>query len=241
MNDSRILSILHSLRTLCGNAECELESHWAKLITSLSPTTTSLETGKDTYNALKQFPYFQNYVDLARMEIHALHSILEEGSTNRLEKVAFIGSGPLPLTSLCLLWQPHTTIQTILNIDSNPEAIAQSSLICNKLGFKKYAKGMEFACESATDPNRDLRGFDVVFLAALVGGTQEEKAQVLRGVVGRMRKGGVVVVRSSHGLRGLLYPEFEFTTPGVQEVLEVVVECRPWGGVVNSVVVGRVV
>lgn len=64
---------------------------------------------------------------------------------------------------------------------------------------------MEFACEEAGANGRDLRGFDVVFLAALVGASQEEKEGVLMGMVGKMRGGAILVVRTAHGLRKLLY------------------------------------
>jgi nicotianamine synthase len=51
----------------------------------------------------------------------------------------------------------------------------------------------------------DLRDFDVVYLAALVGSTQMEKEGVLIKVVERMREGAILVVRSAYGLRRMLY------------------------------------
>jgi len=52
----------------------------------------------------------------------------------------------------------------------------------------------------------NLQGFDVVYLAALVGSSQSEKEDVMRRVVAQMREGALVVIRTSWGLRGLLYP-----------------------------------
>jgi hypothetical protein len=52
----------------------------------------------------------------------------------------------------------------------------------------------------------DLRDYDVVYLAALVGCGQIEKEAVVRRVVAQMREGALVVIRTSWGLRGLLYP-----------------------------------
>ena len=49
---------------------------------------------------LKSFPYYANYEELTRLEIGALLSARPELP----RKVAFIGAGPLPLTSLQLLW-----------------------------------------------------------------------------------------------------------------------------------------
>lgn len=52
----------------------------------------------------------------------------------------------------------------------------------------------------------DLAGFDLVYLAALVGSSQRDKERLLVGVVERMRMGALLVVRTAHSLRGLLYP-----------------------------------
>ena len=68
---------------------------------------------------------------------------------------------------------------------------------------------MEFSCEDVSLPlsqGTDWRAFDVVFLAALVGMTREDKMGILQGVVGRLKPGTLVVVRSARGLRSLLYP-----------------------------------
>jgi nicotianamine synthase len=62
---------------------------------------------------------------------------------------------------------------------------------------------MHFLCAEAG--SCDLRDFDVVYLAALVGSTQAEKEELLKGVVGQMREGAILVIRSAHGLRRVLY------------------------------------
>lgn len=50
---------------------------------------------------LQAFPYYQNYIDLTRLELAALYAITSSSSAS-IRKIAFIGSGPLPLSSLCL-------------------------------------------------------------------------------------------------------------------------------------------
>lgn len=52
----------------------------------------------------------------------------------------------------------------------------------------------------------NLSEFDVVYLAALVGCGQSDKETVVQRVVTQMREGALVVIRTSWGLRGLLYP-----------------------------------
>jgi len=69
---------------------------------------------------------------------------------------------------------------------------------------------MEFVVSDAGTSEVDLRDFDVVYLAALVGSTQVQKEAVLVSVVKRMRQGALLVVRSADRLRRILYPVCEF-------------------------------
>lgn len=67
---------------------------------------------------------------------------------------------------------------------------------------------MDFVCTdvSAVDAALDWRSFDVVFLAALVGMSQEGKVDILRALAPKLRKGAVLVCRSAWGVRRVLYP-----------------------------------
>lgn len=162
---------------------------------------------------LRDFPYYQNYVDLARMELAAIEAVSPFGAP---ERIAFIGSGPLPLTSLCMyeslernrikgLEEGTPPTQTaIINIDHDPMALSQSAALSGKLGQR--AQGLEFICQEGESLKLDLSDCDTVFLAALVGATQEEKEAVLISVVEKMIPGSVVVIRTAHSLRTLLYP-----------------------------------
>jgi nicotianamine synthase len=125
----------------------------------------------------------------------------------------------------------------ILNIDYSPEAIKSSTALTHNLGIS--AVDMTFSLSSASDLT-SLKEYDVVFLAALVGSTQEEKEKVLEVVVSKMTVGALVVIRSAAGMRGLCYPAFDATTEAVAACIDVGVTVDPGTRVVNSVVVGRV-
>ena len=208
LNNPRVIQILPGLRRICAEAESHLESHWADIITGTENHFQGEDTGKSTsldvqlladnpvFKRLTEFPYFNNYVDLTRLELAAIHSV----DPTPIRKIAFIGSGPLPLTSLQLL-QICPSILEILNIDHNCAAVSQSSRLCGRLG--SIGEGMHFLCAEAA--SCDLRDFDVVYLAALVGSTQVEKEELLKGVVANMREGAILVIRSAHGLRRVLY------------------------------------
>jgi nicotianamine synthase len=78
---------------------------------------------------------------------------------------------------------------------------------------------MVFLCSDAGDEDYDLREFDVVYLAALVGCTQAEKDSLLVRVVVRMREGALLVVWSAWRLRRLLYPVSEHGERGRGKVV----------------------
>lgn len=214
-------------------------------------------TNKTTVRSLlTSFPYYSNYVDLTRLELAALQAV----DLTPPKSIAFIGSGPLPLTSLCLLqslnsnprrtwlqklisylpsWLNLTTPElpkvTLLNIDNNPSALTQSSKMCAKLREQQ----MSFTLSDASSPP-PLHAYSVVYLAALVGASQSQKENLIQNVVAQMRDGALMVIRTSWGLRGLLYADFDCTTEAILSVLEICVVVHPYDHVVNSVIVGRV-
>ncbi|TGO43357.1 hypothetical protein BHYA_0002g01620 [Botrytis hyacinthi] len=210
------------------------------------------------HRILSTFPYDKNYEHLTRFELAAISStgFTLSPSTN----IAFIGSGPMPLTSLCILSalsSNHMTYNitptlsnssisptpqyptTITNIDSNPLANTQAQALCKSLGGLP-STGMKFITSLAGSNDLDLSSYEIVWLAALVGGTQEDKESILQNVVGKMGKGSLLVMRGAWGLRSVLYCDFDVTTPAVTEYLDICVRMDPFGDVVNSVIVGRV-
>lgn len=184
------------------NLNLKVGSNHLVLSTVLTIHGSTVNTG------LLNFPYYSNYVDLTRMELYALFSM----SPTALRSFAFIGSGPLPLTSLCIadILDKQTNGSTapvrVHNIDHNEQAISLSSSLCQKLGQR--ARSMTFQCtEAVEEKNRqDLKAFDVVYLAALVGSTKTQKKEIIGDIASRMRPGAFLVLRSAHSLRSLLYP-----------------------------------
>ncbi|KAF2186685.1 Nicotianamine synthase [Zopfia rhizophila CBS 207.26] len=257
-----IEQITAALRPLCGTAEGELESYWARVILT---SCTGPVTASRKEELLHAFPYYQNYLDLSRLECSTLEAFLPPcGPECRPipRKVAFIGSGPLPLTSFCILNRYPDA--NVYNVDRDSDALQISQTLSSQLG---YGERMIFSCgdvsvEDALDgvvrsngsgssvggygrkngagKHLSWKDFDVVFLAALVGMDSAEKINILRPLVRRLRKGCLVVCRSAWGLRGVLYPTLELTDDLDKIGLEVLVVVHPWTKVVNSVVMLRV-
>jgi nicotianamine synthase len=121
--------------------------------------------------------------------------------------IAFIGSGPLPLTSLCML--DIFPAARVHNIDRDLPALTISQSLSERLG---YADRMSFACTDVSTKRSEHEGktawheFDVVFLAALVGTDATSKLAILEDLVKKLRSGALIVARSAKGLRTVLYP-----------------------------------
>lgn len=205
---------------LCGEAEGLLESHFATILGSFDRPIENLEI----------FPYYKNYLKLAQLEF----TLLTQHCTHVPNKVAFVGSGPLPLTSIVLALN-HLTTTSFHNYDIDPSAnsIAIQLISSNA----DLSKRVSFHTCDVLKVTSELEEYDVVFLAALVGMDKEEKARAIEHLGRYMRSGAILMVRSAHGARAFLYPVVDVHSDlGGFEVLSVF---HPKDEVVNSVIVAR--
>lgn len=208
------------------------------------------------YKKLKEFPYFKNYLDLTMFELNNIMTASKAAETacTGPRKFAFLGSGPMPLTSLCILswlrdcssniltqtlYANHNTAGAleVYNIDRDANAIALSQKLCDVLG--KKGEGMRFVCDDAGSDGYDLKTFDVIYMAALVGRSQAEKEEVMLNIASRMRAGALLVVRTAWNLKTCLYGEVDITSSRLTKVLEPCLEAHPYGQIVNSVIIAR--
>lgn len=201
------------LRALCARAEGELEQAWAdRIVAAPSPR-----------DELARFPYFGNYRQLSRMEIGILASALPR----RVRSVAFVGSGPLPLSSLYLAGDLDVHVDSL---DRDPVALAAGARVAAALGY-------DALCFREADVlDADLTGYDVVVVAALVGETADAKRRILGRLALTMRPGALLLVRSARGLRTLLYPPVE---PAALDGFETLAEVHPVNDVINSAILAR--
>ncbi|KAK4450396.1 putative nicotianamine synthase [Podospora aff. communis PSN243] len=230
--------ILPALRRICSQSESCLESYWADRIMSLGTNPESC------YEALMSFPYYENYEQLAWFELQALRTAKKPKDPVPL-KCAFLGSGPLPLSSICLLEQLQQVSGAkaqveIYNVDMDGEAIRRSKDLIDKLSYK--ADGMYFIHGCAGSDEIDLGSMDVINLAALAGETQAEKEHIIINVAKQMKIGAILVVRSARGLRTVLYPEFDAqhdSCKEIRQILQPLTELHPMNHVVNSAIIFR--
>lgn len=213
-----VRGVVDDLRALCYEGEYQLEVAWAARIASSTTPEDELD----------RFPFVANYRLLHEMEREAV-ARLAEGDTRRgARRVAFVGSGPLPLTAFLLAG----TGARVDNLDRDADALAASRRVADVLGVT----GLEFVLADATAPGTPLDRYDMVVLAALVGRTPSEKARVIAALAEAMAPGSILLVRSASGLRTLLYPAVD---PGALAGFEVLGTVHPTGEVINSVIVAR--
>src|SRR5450432_2882841 len=127
------------------------------------------------------------------MELSAI-ALVSQGKLP--QSFAFLGSGPLPLTSLCIINQLERSNQSvsILNIDHNPDANTAALHLSRSLNYPNSS--MSFLHSKADAIHAPLRDYDVVYVAALVGSNSREKREIFSAVLGRMRPGALLVIRT---------------------------------------------
>ncbi|KAG1338797.1 nicotianamine synthase 3 [Cocos nucifera] len=205
---------------LCGQAEGLLESHYSDILAN---------TYDNPIEHLNLFPYYSNYLQLSLLE----YTLLARHLTSPPTRVAFVGSGPLPLSSLVLAAR-HMRGARFHNYDLDPSATERA----RRLARADPDLGARLAFHTADlfGLARELAGHDVVFLAALVGVDREEKLRAIEHLARHMAPGAHLVVRSAHGARAFLYPVVE---PGDLKGFDVLSVYHPSDEVINSVFIAR--
>lgn len=213
--DPAVDAVVDHLRILCAVGETALERYWAQRIAAAD----------DPHAELERFPYLGNYRDLTRLEVHAVAGHLPHPPRRML----FVGTGPLPLTALVLA-QVHGV--TVDGLDVDADAVERGNEVARALGVHRVRVRVGDVLDAT-----DLRGYDAVCLAALVGLDADTKSRVLAHVRARLDPGALVLARSAHSLRGLLYPVL---VPDDLAGLDPLAVVHPFTDVVNSVILARV-
>ncbi|KAG5237090.1 nicotianamine synthase [Salix suchowensis] len=158
---------------LCGKAEGLLESHFATLIGS-----------------------HDKPLNISR-------SSLTIPITLTPKHIAFVGSNPLPLTSI-ILATDHLRTTCFHNFDIDPSANAKAIQLVSS--DSELSKRMFFHTADIMNVSSSFKQYEVVFLAALVGMNKEEKVRVIKHLSGHMAHGALLLLRSANGARAFLYP-----------------------------------
>lgn len=215
LSDPRILAIGAELHKICSNRVCEREKYWARRLLSTSERGISL--------ALEQTPYYDNYRRLSRLEANTVFAI----SPRFVSTVLFAGAGALPMTAIFLAREHGITMDCV---DLDPEACSLAREVIHRLGLEGKVRihHADIADFEASHPH------DALFVAALVGLSSSEKSRVLDRLTTIARGDSLLVCRSAHRLKTLLYPKVELTR---SRDFHPILELHPHNGLINSVVI----
>jgi nicotianamine synthase len=202
-----------ALRRLCAEGEQQLELAWARRIAEAD----------DPVACLDGFPYLANYRRLARLELDTLARV----APGRLRRVAFLGSGPLPLSALLVADALGADVE-VDAVDCDHQALDAGRRVAAALG----AERVRFVPGEAE--TMDVSGYDLVMLAALVGATPAAKRAVLARLAASMAPGVLLLARSARAARTLLYPPLE---PADLAGFAIQAVVHPASEVINSIVV----
>jgi nicotianamine synthase len=215
LRDPRIVALTPRLRQLCARGEYLLERSWARRIIAAT----------DPLAELSAFPYLSNYQQLTRLEIHALAGVGVDLS--QIGRICFLGGGPLPLSAILMNWQLSVPVDVV---DVSAQAAGLGLDVTRKLSVSSQVH-IHHSDAAQFDAVADS---DIVVLAALVGLQRDAKRRMLQALRERMRPASILVARSAHGLRTLLYPALDVADLQEWQPLSVV---HPFNAVVNSVVI----
>lgn len=157
---------------------------------------TSLLAVPDPQDRLLHFVYSPNYVALARMEREGAD--LQPG-----DRVVFLGSGPLPLTLVCL-WRDHGIEGVGVEQDESRAALSQA--VIEKLGLEAH---IEIICGNHFDRSME-RPCDLI----MVGADAMPKTEIFAHLAGILEPGRMVSYRIyEKGLRRLFDEGSRFELP----------------------------
>lgn len=201
------------IRSVCAKGEFALEHAWAEHISEAA----------DPHQALERFPYFKNYDCLTSREWQL---ISHRSSTAK--NIVFLGSGPLPLTAI-LLATRHACTVTLVDVD--PAAVETSKRLIDALNIHNIN-----VVHADAESFNELSDADVVYVAALVGQTEKERADIYRQLATRMKKDSFLLTRSAYASRTMLYRPISKL---IDKYFHRIAELHPHDDVINSTILLR--
>lgn len=210
-----ISDILPSLRMMQSEAESLLELAWARRAIAAA----------DARETIGLFPYYRGYTLLVEAEMKELQPMFQ----TPLRTAVFIGCGPMPITAI-LLAELYGV--RVLCIDSDRTALDTASELVRKAGLGSL---ITFQLAEASELKDIAREYRVVFVAALVGNSVEQKQKIFSNLAAAMHPGQVICARSVEGIRALHYLPVD---PNDMQPFVVVSAAYPPAPVLNHTLMG---
>jgi Nicotianamine synthase protein len=166
-------------------AETLMEFHYAEKFIKDTPNI----------NNLKSFIYWDNYEKLVDIELNKLFEIVER---KRLSSIAFVGSGPLPLSTMLLHQQ---TGKPVVCLDINTEAYDAGKKLIEQYSLQHSLKYV-----LADGASFHYDGYNLVWIASLVPNKEEVVKRIYE-----TNPNAIIAIRSVDGIYQLLYEPVDAT------------------------------
>ncbi len=215
LSDEKIRSVSNDLRTMSSHAEFELELFWSKKAVA----------SDDAERTLGEFPYYSNYDKMTDLEIESMRLC----DVHENHKALFVGSGPLPLSSILMARKCGILID---NLDMDEDACDLSRRLIENVGLSDKIQTLK---GNILDMH-DLSQYQTIFIAALAGASEKEKTDVIDHVVAKSGKHAHIVMRSVSDLGTLLYLEI---TPTHLRDMEVIRRSERTRDFINTIIIGK--
>lgn len=215
LGSKRIRSIMDDLRSISSRAESELELFWVKK--ALKST--------DAGETIRNFPYHANYEKMTDLEIETLRLC----DIHKNHKALFVGSGPLPLSSIMMAQKYGICVD---GLDMDEQAIDLSKKLIERIGLSDKIS----AIKGNVLDMQDFSKYQTIFIAALAGDNENEKTEIINHLVSKCAKDTHIVMRSVTDLGTLLYSEI---TPTQLKDVEVIRRSKGTRDFINNIIIGK--
>jgi tRNA A22 N-methylase len=185
LSDGEIRKIRKDMLRKLETAEMLMEFHYAEKFIQDTPNI----------NSLKKFIYWDNYERLVDIELKKLFTIIER---QRLSSIVFVGSGPLPLSTILLQQQ---TEKPVVCLDINTEAYDVGKKLIDQYSLQHSLKYI-----LADGASYHYDEYDLVWIASLVPNKEEVVKRIYE-----TNPNAIVAIRSVDGIYQLLYEPVDAT------------------------------
>jgi hypothetical protein len=185
LSDREIGKIRRDMLRKLETAETLMEFHYAEKFIDDTPNIHNL----------KKFIYWDNYEKLVDIELKKLFAIIERQS---LSSIAFVGAGPLPLSTILLQQQ---TGKPVICLDINTEAYDVGKKLIDQYGLQH---SLTYVLADGASYHYD--GCDLVWIASLVPNKEEVVKRIYE-----TNPNAIVAIRSVDGIYQLLYEPVDAT------------------------------
>ncbi len=149
---------------------------------------------------------------------------------DKKHRVLFIGSGPLPLSSIYMAKKYNLMID---NVEIDSHAYSVSRKIIYKLKLDSHINSIH----SDILDIKDFSKYNLIFVAALAGTDEKEKKSVIRHIKRYSTKGTHIILRSVVDLGNLLYPKITQTH---LKGLQLIKYGDTHHGVINNIIITKI-